>query len=421
MDDSEPPLGPEVEADPFLNSALSFLVGVSSQSVPICPDNEEYDADDEARSLPVLIPKRSVPEPATPVKKPRNNPNRLRTSFMVHGYHFPQVASYERVSHVEAVPVLKGFGGVEALRAMDIEERMDKSVVFAAFGTPMTTCSFLLDKNTARKAAQDGGRVEPGKREMAKGKSREFDPYAKETGEIKYYKKFLGKTWSNFEDGTLMYQPSLEHKVFETGKHGTHMAFPGILSSVIPFVKQSDITKENERDFCTDHISLHDLNISFPHLRKNKRRIVKLCRALKIDLSTAALASALVEKLVRTGWVTGKTLPLICAICLFLSIKFHDPYSQRKLTSFRTKIAERFRVNADLITKNEFRVYAKLEFGLFLDDNELMVYYRQVVEDDDDLSAESSLSSSSSSTSSSSSDTDDVYMLEHTRPAHPPS
>ncbi|XP_035596133.2 CDK5 and ABL1 enzyme substrate 2-like isoform X2 [Oncorhynchus keta] len=215
------------------------------------------------------------------------------------------------------------------------------------------------------------------------------------------------------------------------GRHKRVLIFSSYVTTVIEYVKPSDLKKDMNETFkekfpyikltlskirrCTVHehvvhFCLLSVSISENHIcifvSKPCIYICKSCisayhthpcvtsllfdslkwemRAVGEECSlqpvTVAMAFVYFEKLVLQGRLNKQNRKLVSAACVLLAAKISSDLKKQEVRQLIDKLEERFRINRRELIPLEFPVLVALEMGLYLPDSKVMPHYRRLVQ-----------------------------------------
>ncbi|XP_031721158.1 CDK5 and ABL1 enzyme substrate 1 isoform X2 [Anarrhichthys ocellatus] len=184
-----------------------------------------------------------------------------------------------------------------------------------------------------------------------------------------------GNDLGDFRD----YDPNLlDDPQWPCGKHKRVLTFPSYMTTVIEYVKPSDLKKDMNETF----------KEKFPHIRLTLSKIRSLKREIKklaqdeccYEEPTVAMAFVYFEKLVLQGKLNKQNRKLCTGACVLLAAKIGGDLKKHEVKLLIDKLEERFRVNRRELIAFEFPVLVALEFNLHLPEHEVMPHYRRLLQ-----------------------------------------
>ncbi|XP_052404532.1 CDK5 and ABL1 enzyme substrate 1 isoform X2 [Carassius gibelio] len=175
------------------------------------------------------------------------------------------------------------------------------------------------------------------------------------------------------------YDPNLlDDPQWPCGKHKRVLIFPSYMTTVIEYVKPSDLKKDMNETF----------KEKFPHIRLTLSKIRSLKRDIRklaqevcgYEESTVAMAFVYFEKLVLQGKLNKQNRKLCAGACVLLAAKIGGDLKKHEVKLLIDKLEERFRVNRRELIAFEFPVLVALEFNLHLQEHEVMPHYRRLLQ-----------------------------------------
>ncbi|XP_012731047.2 CDK5 and ABL1 enzyme substrate 2 isoform X2 [Fundulus heteroclitus] len=161
------------------------------------------------------------------------------------------------------------------------------------------------------------------------------------------------------------------------GRHKRVLIFASYVTTVIEYVKPSDLKKDMNETF----------KEKFPHIKLTLSKIRSLKREMRavseecgLQPVTIAMAFVYFEKLVLQGRLNKQNRKLVAAACVLLAAKISSDLRKPDVKQLIDKLEERFRINRRELIPLEFSVLVALEMGLYLPESKVMPHYRRLVQ-----------------------------------------
>ncbi|XP_006835180.1 PREDICTED: CDK5 and ABL1 enzyme substrate 1 [Chrysochloris asiatica] len=177
----------------------------------------------------------------------------------------------------------------------------------------------------------------------------------------------------------LDYDPNLlDDPQWPCGKHKRVLIFPSYMTTVIDYVKPSDLKKDMNETF----------KEKFPHIKLTLSKIRSLKREMRklaqedcgFEEPTVAMAFVYFEKLALKGKLNKQNRKLCAGACVLLAAKIGSDLKKHEVKHLIDKLEEKFRLHRRELIAFEFPVLVALEFALHLPEQEVMPHYRRLVQ-----------------------------------------
>lgn len=180
------------------------------------------------------------------------------------------------------------------------------------------------------------------------------------------------------------YDPNwLDDPDLRTGKNKRVIRLPGMISSTVPYVRESTLRLELNEQWANSHPELA-VSMSLTKIRAMKRALLDIAQAGAsgdICMSTVALAFVYLEKLVCKGAVVKANRKRVAAACLVLAHKYNDPVEAIMPEGLLPTVQSRLGVTPSEVLATEFGVFVSLAFNLHVPESEVIAHLRRISEE----------------------------------------
>ncbi|KAM4736920.1 CDK5 and ABL1 enzyme substrate 2-like [Anableps anableps] len=174
------------------------------------------------------------------------------------------------------------------------------------------------------------------------------------------------------------YDPNLlSDPQWPCGKHKRVLIFASYMTTVIEYVKPSDLKKDMNETF----------KEKFPHIKLTLSKIRSLKREMRIvgedcglQPVTIAMAFVYFEKLVLQGRLNKQNRKLVSAACILLAAKISSDLKKQEVKHLIDKLEERFRISRRELISFEFIILVALEMALYLPESKVLPHYRRLMQ-----------------------------------------
>uniref|UniRef100_A0A671KG45 CDK5 and ABL1 enzyme substrate 2-like n=1 Tax=Sinocyclocheilus anshuiensis TaxID=1608454 RepID=A0A671KG45_9TELE len=161
------------------------------------------------------------------------------------------------------------------------------------------------------------------------------------------------------------------------GKHKRVLIFASYMTTVIEYVKPSDLKKDMNETFKE---KFPHIKLTLSKIRSLKREIHSVGEESSLQPVTIAMAFVYFEKLVLQGRLNKQNRKLVAAACILLAAKISSDLKKQEVKQLIDKLEERFRISRRELIALEFTILVALEMALYLPESKVMPHYRRLVQ-----------------------------------------
>ncbi|XP_028850117.1 CDK5 and ABL1 enzyme substrate 2 [Denticeps clupeoides] len=174
------------------------------------------------------------------------------------------------------------------------------------------------------------------------------------------------------------YDPNLlSDPQWPCGKHRRVLIFASYMTTVIEYVKPSDLKKDMNETFKE---KFPHIKLTLSKIRSLKREMRTVSEEFNLQPVTVAMAFVYFEKLVLHGRLNKQNRKLVAATCVLLAAKISSDLKKQEVKQLIDKLEERFRIGRRELIVFEFTVLVALEMALYLPESKVLPHYRRLVQ-----------------------------------------
>lgn len=176
----------------------------------------------------------------------------------------------------------------------------------------------------------------------------------------------------------LEYNPNLlDDPQWPCGKHKRVLIFASYMTTVIEYVKPSDLKKDMNETF---REKFPHVRLTLSKIRSLKREMRNLSEECSLEPVTVSMAYVYFEKLVLQGKLNKQNRKLCAGACVLLAAKISSDLRKNEVKQLIEKLEERFRFNRRDLIGFEFTVLVALELALYLPETQVLPHYRRLTQ-----------------------------------------
>uniref|UniRef100_A0A8D0H614 Cdk5 and Abl enzyme substrate 2 n=1 Tax=Sphenodon punctatus TaxID=8508 RepID=A0A8D0H614_SPHPU len=171
------------------------------------------------------------------------------------------------------------------------------------------------------------------------------------------------------------YNPNLlEDPQWPCGKHKRVLIFASYMTTVIEYVKPSDLKKDMNETFKE---KFPHIKLTLSKIRSLKREMRNLSEECSLEPVTVSMAYVYFEKLVLQGKLNKQNRKLCAGACVLLAAKISSDLRKHEVKHL-------IDVSTDGIVRDligfEFTVLVALELALYLPENQVLPHFRRLAQ-----------------------------------------
>ncbi|XP_037539986.1 CDK5 and ABL1 enzyme substrate 2 [Nematolebias whitei] len=179
-------------------------------------------------------------------------------------------------------------------------------------------------------------------------------------------------------DDATDYDPNLlSDPQWPCGKHKRVLIFASYMTTVIEYVKPSDLKKDMNETF---REKFPHITLTLSKIRSLKREMTTVGEDCGLQPVAIAMAFVYFEKLVLQGRLNKQNRKLVSAACILLAAKISSDLKKLEVKQLIDKLEERFRISRKELISFEFIILVALEMALYLPESKVLPHYRRLVQ-----------------------------------------
>ncbi|XP_058535287.1 CDK5 and ABL1 enzyme substrate 2 [Ochotona princeps] len=176
----------------------------------------------------------------------------------------------------------------------------------------------------------------------------------------------------------LEYNPNLlDDPQWPCGKHKRVLIFASYMTTVIEYVKPSDLKKGMNETF---REKFPHIKLTLSKIRSLKREMWSLAEECSLEPVTVSMAYVYFEKLVLQGKLNKQNRKLCAGACVLLAAKISSDLRKSEVKQLIDKLEERFRFSRRDLIGFEFTVLVALELALYLPESQVLPHFRRLTQ-----------------------------------------
>ncbi|XP_069809877.1 CDK5 and ABL1 enzyme substrate 2 isoform X2 [Dendropsophus ebraccatus] len=178
------------------------------------------------------------------------------------------------------------------------------------------------------------------------------------------------------ESEIIEYNPDiLDDPQWPCGKHKRVLIFASYMTTVIEYVKPSDLKKDMNEMFKE---KFPYVKLTLSKIRSLKREMRNVAQECNMEPVTVAMSYVYFEKLVLQGKVNKQNRKLCAGASVLLAAKISSDFKKPEMKHLLDKLEERFRANRRDLVAFELTVLVAMELALYLPEAQVLPHYRRL-------------------------------------------